>query len=76
MYFKNRRVRRDRQRPDVAIRTNKLITVKLDENRSKKVANLWGLPNFAPERPAGEDDTSIEVNYSIIFLFQLHHIIL
>ena len=41
--------------------------VKLDGNRSKNVANLWGLPNFAPERPTAEDDTSIEVNFPIIF---------
>lgn len=26
----------------------------------KRVANLWGLVNFAPEREAGEDDESIK----------------
>ena len=63
MYFKNRRVRKDRDRVEVKAHLKKLVKVPLQDGKKfKKVANVWGMVNFAPTMPEGEDDTSIAVN--------------
>ncbi len=67
-FFKNKRRRRERNHPAVrrriaehaSSRTRSDSEANSTESRPVVIKNVYGLPNFQPERPAGEDDASIE----------------